>query len=117
MATLTITSNGLPNPAQFGKPFGQNAFSPSANVVGSQSYNFSFTYRGGENTSNPQLVTSLTPIGIMNNGVVFFSPSILLPNSHNLVSPITEGMFCGILLVFFASEFSAISIVSTKPSP
>ncbi len=75
MATLTITSNGLPNPAAFGKPFGQNAFSPSANVVSAQNYNYSFTYRGGENTSNPQLVTPLTPLGIFNNGVVFFSPS------------------------------------------
>ena len=75
MATLTVTSNGLPNPAQFGKAFGNNAFSPSANTAAAQTYNYSFTYRGGTNTSNPQLVTALTPIGIMNNGVVFFSPS------------------------------------------
>ena len=75
MATLTISSNGLPNPASFGKPFGQNAFSPSTNVVSAQSYNYSFTYRGGTNTSNPQALSALTPIGIFNNGVVFFSPS------------------------------------------
>ena len=60
MATLTISSNGLPNPASFGKPFGQNAFSPSTNVVSAQSYNYSFTYRGGTNTSNPQALSALT---------------------------------------------------------
>ena len=75
MATLTIASNGLPNPALFGKPFGNNAFSPSANTAAAQTYNYSFTYRGGTNTSNPQLVTALTPLGIFNNGVVFYSPS------------------------------------------
>ena len=73
MATLTITSNGLPSPANFGKPFGSNAFSP--NVVSAQTYNYSFTYRGGENTANPHVTVPLTPIGIMNNGVVFFNPS------------------------------------------
>ena len=75
MATLTITSNGLPSPANFGKPFGSNAFSPRSNVVSAQTYNYSFTYRGGENTANPQVTVPLTPIGIMNNGVVFFNPS------------------------------------------
>jgi hypothetical protein len=75
MATLTITSNGLPNPAQFGKAFGNNAFAPSANTAQSQSYNYSFTFRGGENTTNAQLTTALTPLGIMSNGVVFYSPS------------------------------------------
>ena len=44
MATLTITSNGLPNPASFGKPFGQNAFSPSTNVVSAQNYISMFRY-------------------------------------------------------------------------
>jgi hypothetical protein len=75
MATLTIESNGLPNPAQFGKAFGNNAFAPSANTATSQSYNYSFTFRGGENTTNAQLTTPLSPLGIMTNGVVFYSPS------------------------------------------
>ena len=75
MATLTITSNGLPNPAQFGKAFGNNAFAPSSNTAQSQTYNYSFTYRGGENTLNAQLITSLAPLGIMSNGVVFYGPS------------------------------------------
>ena len=75
MATLTITSNGLTSPANFGKPFGSNAFSPTSNVVSAQTYNYSFTYRGGENTANPEVTVPLTPIGIMNNGVVFLIPS------------------------------------------
>jgi hypothetical protein len=75
MATLTITSNGLPNPAKFGKPFGQNQFAPSSNTATAQNYSFSFTYRGGENTSNPQLIASLSPIGVFNNGVVFYAPN------------------------------------------
>ena len=77
MATLTVTSNGLPNPAQFGKPFGNNTFSPSANTAAAQTYNYSFTYRGGTNTSNPQALSALTPIGIFNNGVVFFNSIII----------------------------------------
>ena len=32
MATLTITSNGLPNPAAFGNAFGNNAFTPNVNT-------------------------------------------------------------------------------------
>ena len=29
------------------------------------------------------------------DNVVFLSPSVLLPNIHNLESPTTEGIFCG----------------------
>jgi len=76
MATLTITSNGLPNPAAFGNAFGTNSFTPNVNSATAQTYNYSFIYRGGENTTNAQVTVPLTPMGIMSNGVVFFNPSV-----------------------------------------
>ena len=75
MATLTITSNGLPNPAAFGNAFGTNVFTPNSNTVQAQTYNFSIKYRGGDNTTNEQATVPLTPIGVSNNGVVLYSPS------------------------------------------
>ena len=76
MATLTITSNGLPNPAAFGNAFGNNVFTPNVNTAQAQTYNFSIVYRGGENTVNAQATVPLTPIGIANNGVVLYNPSV-----------------------------------------
>ena len=76
MATLRITSNGLPNPAAFGNAFGNNSFTPNVNTATAQSYDYAFIYRGGENTTNAQVTVPLTPMGIMSNGVVFFNPSI-----------------------------------------
>ena len=76
MATLTITSNGLPNPAAFGNAFGNNVFTPNVNTAQAQTYNYSILYRGGENTTNAQATVPLTPIGISNNGVALFNPSV-----------------------------------------
>ena len=73
MATLRITSNGLPNPAAFGNAFGNNSFTPNVNTATAQSYDYAFIYRGGTNTANSQVTVPLTPMGIMSNGVVSVS--------------------------------------------
>ena len=72
--TLTVTSNGLPDPALAGDPLGSGNFPNNPNNISAQTYNFDITYRGGTNTSNPQ-ATGLGGIGIALNGVLMTNPS------------------------------------------
>ena len=71
---LTVTSNGLPDPALAGDPLGSGNFPNSPNNISAQEYNYEFTYRGGTNTSNPQAAT-FGALGIALNGVILAAPT------------------------------------------
>lgn len=74
LGDMTVTTNGLPDPARFGTPLGSNYFVGNPNIVTPQNISVTFKYRGGSNTSNPSQ-TTLGPQGIALNGVVLFNPS------------------------------------------
>ena len=74
LGQMTVTSNGLPDPARYGTPLGNNRFVGNPNTVVAQSHNFVFPFRGGQNSSNPD-ETTLGPQGIALNGVVLFNPA------------------------------------------
>ena len=71
---LEITSDLRPDPALYGTPLGSGLFPNNPNTISTQDGDFTFTYRGGTNTSNPH-VTTLGPQGIALNGTVLFNPS------------------------------------------
>ena len=91
---LTVNSDGDPYPAKAGTNLVNDGlttrlFSNNPNNITEQDHNFSFTYRGGTNTSNPQL-TSLGAMGIATNGVLLFNPATQagpLPGGTDIPAP------------------------------
>tara|TARA_B100000085_G_scaffold254326_1_gene253379 strand:- start:446 stop:4357 length:3912 start_codon:yes stop_codon:yes gene_type:complete len=91
---LTVISDGDPYPAKAGSTMTNDGVSPrifnnNPNNITEQDHSFSFTYRGGTNTSNPQR-TTLGAIGIATNGVVLFNPNTQagpLPGSDDIPAP------------------------------
>ena len=91
---LTVNSDGDPYPAKAGTNLVNDGlttrlFSNNPNNITEQDHNFSFTYRGGTNTSNPQL-TSLGAMGIATNGVLLFNPATPagpLPGGTDIPAP------------------------------
>jgi len=76
MSALTIVSDGDPYPALAGNPLtntGDRLFPGNSYSIADQSYNFTFNYRAGTNTSNPHAVP-VGSIGIALNGVILYSP-------------------------------------------
>ena len=76
-AIVQVQSNGDPYPAKAGTPLVNDGLTPRGGFRGgyipaSQNYNFAIEYRGGEITTNPQLVAE-NPIGVTVNGVVIKS--------------------------------------------
>ena len=80
MATLKITSDGDPHPvkAGIGNSFSNDGATsrqfPSYAIF-DQDYSFTFTYRGGSNTRDPEVVRTdvQSAIGITTNGVPIFT--------------------------------------------
>jgi len=76
MATLKITSDGDPYPLKAGTNFvndgSQTRSFPSASIL-DQSHSFTFTYRAGSSTRDPEQIVVGTPIGITTNGVPILS--------------------------------------------
>ena len=97
MATLRIQSDGDPFPAKAGHN-GTNVpkndgtsrtFEDSSNIA-DQTNDFTIKYRGGSNTTNPQIVDKDLPIGITTTGVVIYSPMAsdsVLPVSGQAAPP------------------------------
>ena len=86
---LTVTSNGLPDPALAGDPLGSGNFPNSPNNISAQEYNYEFTYRGGTNTSNPQ-AANFGALGIALNGVILAAPTAAdgpLPGTDDALPP------------------------------
>lgn len=87
MATLQITSDGDPYPVKAGVPLLNNGTTrvfPDSSTIQDQVNDFSFKYRGGSNTVDPEAVSLTSPVGITTNGVVIYtsaSSSLTLPVS------------------------------------
>lgn len=78
MATLRITSDGDPYPIKAGLNMvndGSTSRQFPSGIIIDQSHDFTFTYRGGSNTRDPESVKINKPIGITTNGVLIFSPA------------------------------------------
>jgi hypothetical protein len=76
MSAIKIVSDGDPYPALAGNPLTNTAarlFPGTTNTFSDQSYNFTFTYRGGTNSLNPFPVGAGS-IGIALNGVIIKGP-------------------------------------------
>ena len=77
MATLRITSDGDPHPVKAGTNFVNDGLQvrefPESGIT-NQSHDFTFVYRAGSNTRDPQQVRPGVPIGITINGVTIMSP-------------------------------------------
>ena len=76
MATLRITSDGDPYPAKAGNPLVNDGSTRSFDdglSIQDQSHDFSFKYRGGSNTSDPENVSLTRPIGITTTGVLIYT--------------------------------------------
>mgnify|MGYP006125996057 CR=1 FL=1 len=76
MATLRIQSDGDPHPALAGNNLvGDDevrVFS-DGKLIAEQTYDYTFEYRAGNNTSDPHAVVATSPVGIANNGVLIYS--------------------------------------------
>ena len=78
MATLRITSDGDPYPLKAGtgsnfSNYGVTDRSFATNSILDQSHDFTFTYRAGSNTKDPELASTIAPIGITNTGIPIFT--------------------------------------------
>ena len=76
-AAITITSDGDPYPALAGDPLTNTdtrLFPNNSNDIADQTHQFTFNYRAGTNSNNPQLISEGAQ-GITTNGVVIFNPS------------------------------------------
>jgi hypothetical protein len=95
MAAITIVSDGDPYPALAGNPLTNTAarlFPGNSNSITEQNYSFTFSYRGGTNTINPQQVP-VGSIGIALNGVIIHSPrytTASLPGITGTLAPAFE---------------------------
>lgn len=67
---LTITGDGMPTPVSYGTFPNDN----NPNTVAAYTFNHSFLYRGGENTTGSSSVP-LGIVGFTSNGVAIFNPS------------------------------------------
>lgn len=83
MATLRITSDGDPYPGKAGgnqiggggSPVNDGGlrFFADGSIIIDQSHDFTFRYRAGSNTSNPEAVSKTAPIGITTTGVLIYT--------------------------------------------
>lgn len=98
---LTVESNGIPYPA----------LSDSTDVE-EQNYNFTFNYRAGTNTQNPEPTTN-NRLGIFANGVTFTKPlpSTRIPKT-NISAPPTWA-FNTVQLGYLYNEDLAGAIISS----
>jgi hypothetical protein len=76
MATLRVTSDGDPYPVKAGVPLVNNGDVRSftdGSFINDQVHDFTFKYRAGSNTIDPEAVSLTSPIGITTNGVVIYT--------------------------------------------
>lgn len=89
---LNVASNGDPFPALAGTPLSntlERIFPKTGRFIRDQNYNFSFNYRAGRSTQNPQ-PTQDGAVGILANGVTFFGIKYdprSLPFSNSQIPP------------------------------
>lgn len=89
---IRVVSDGDPFPAKAGDPFVNDGFTERSGFgfgtrISDQAYDYTFNYRGGRVSQNPQDVTT-GPIGIAANGVQLFPPNGLArPLPGSIISP------------------------------
>lgn len=77
---ISFNTDGDPYPALAGRPLVNDGITARGgfyqnSIIREQDHRFLFTYRGGTNTNNPQLINSINGHGVLFNGTVIFSVS------------------------------------------